>query len=64
MHRAIEEGFDVLLIGNIGNPGLLEAREIAEFHTGSERLINVMRTMGEHFGLVTINESIDPGSTM
>ena len=31
VHRAIDEGFDAFLIGNIGNPGLREAREIAEF---------------------------------
>ncbi|MEC7397572.1 MAG: aspartate/glutamate racemase family protein, partial [Pseudomonadota bacterium] len=55
VHRAIEEGFDAFLIGNIGNPGLLEAREIAGFPVLGlgEISINVMRTMGEHFGLVT-----------
>ncbi|MEC8173385.1 MAG: aspartate/glutamate racemase family protein, partial [Pseudomonadota bacterium] len=62
VHRAIEEGFDAFLIGNIGNPGLLEAREIAEFPILGlgETSINVMRTMGEHFGLVTINEKYRP----
>ncbi len=62
VHRAIEEGFDAFLIGNIGNPGLLEAREIAEFPILGlgETSINVMRTMGEHFGLVTINEKYQP----
>ena len=62
VHRAIEEGFDAFLIGNIGNPGLLEAREIAEFPVLGlgETSINVMRTMGESFGLITINEKYRP----
>lgn len=62
VHRAIEEGFDAFLIGNIGNPGLLEAREIADFPVLGlgEASINVMRTMGESFGLITINEKYKP----
>ena len=62
VHRAIDEGFDAFLIGNIGNPGLREAREIAEFPVLGlgEASINVMRTMGETFGLVTINEKYRP----
>ena len=59
VHRAIEQGFDAFLIGNIANPGLLEAREIAEFPILGlgETSIGVMRTMGERFGLITINEN-------
>ena len=62
VHRAIDEGFDAFLIGNIGNPGLREAREIAEFPVLGlgETSINVMRTMGESFGLITINEKYRP----
>lgn len=62
VHRAIEEGFDAFLIGNIGDPGLREAREIADFPVlglGSTAMA-VMRTMGESFGLVTINEKFRP----
>ena len=62
VHRAIDEGFEAFLIGNIGNPGLREAREIAEFPVLGlgETSINVMRTMGESFGLITINEKYRP----
>ena len=62
VHRAIEQGFDAFLIGNIANPGLLEAREIAEFPILGlgETSIGVMRTMGERFGLITINEKYRP----
>ena len=58
VHRAVEEGFDAFLIGNIGDPGLREAREIADFPVLGlgQNSMNVMRTMGERFGLVTINE--------
>ena len=30
VHRAVREGFDAFLIGNIADPGLQEAREIAD----------------------------------
>lgn len=62
VQRAIEQKFDAFLIGNIGDPGLREAREIAEFPVlglGSTAM-GVMRTMGESFGLVTINEKFRP----
>lgn len=62
VHRAVEEGFDAFLIGNIGDPGLREAREISAFPVLGlgETSMNVMRTMGESFGLVTINEKYRP----
>ena len=65
VHRAIEEGFDAFLIGNIGNPGLLEAREVADFPVLGlgEASLQVMRTMGENFGLITINEKYKPRLT-
>ena len=54
--------FDAFLSENIANPGLLEVREIAEFPALSlgETSIGVMRTMGERFGLITINEKYRP----
>ncbi|MFL2542018.1 MAG: hypothetical protein ACJ0UT_08630 [Candidatus Latescibacterota bacterium] len=58
MHQAIDQGFDAFLNGNKANPDLLEARETGEFPVLDlgETPIGVMRTMGERFGLITINQ--------
>jgi len=62
VHRAVDEGFDAFLIGNIGDPGLREAREIAPFPVLGlgEASQYVAATMGESLGLVTINEKYAP----
>ena len=60
MHRAIEEGFDAFLIGNIEAPGLLED-EISKFPVPARRDFDQRDAeMGERFGLVTINEKYRP----
>ena len=62
MHRAIEQGFDAFLIGNIANSALLEMREIAEVPVLDlgELYIFVMQTMDERLGFITINERYRP----
>jgi allantoin racemase len=59
---AMERGFDAFLIGNTGEPGLREAREIANFPVlgllESASLTACM--MGSSFSFVTINEKYKP----
>jgi allantoin racemase len=56
--RAAREGFDGFLIGNIADPGLHEAREIADIPVLGlcETSVHLASTMGANFGLVTGNE--------
>lgn len=58
VQRAAREGFDAFLIGNIGDPGLHEAREIADFPVLGlcETSVHLAATMGASFALVTGNE--------
>lgn len=62
VHRAVEEGFDAFLIGNIGDPGLQMAREIANIPVLGlgETSYLVACMMGANFSLVTINEKFTP----
>lgn len=56
--RASREGFDAFLIGNIADPGLYEAREIATIPVLGlcETSVHLASTMGESFALVTGND--------
>ena len=62
VHRAVREGFDAFLIGNIADPGLQEAREIADIPVLGlcEAALHVACMMGARFSLVTINEKFTP----
>ncbi len=62
VHRAVREGFDAFLIGNIADPGLQEAREIADIPVLGlcELALHVACMMGASFSLVTINEKFTP----
>jgi allantoin racemase len=62
VHRAVREGFDAFLIGNIADPGLQEAREIADIPVLGlcESALHVACMMGARFSLVTINEKFTP----
>ena len=62
VHRAVREGFDAFLIGNIADPGLQEAREIADIPVLGlcESALHVACMMGANFSLVTINEKFSP----
>ncbi|MBI4083813.1 MAG: hypothetical protein HY423_14510 [Candidatus Lambdaproteobacteria bacterium] len=62
VHRAVQEGFDAFLIGNIGDPGLLQAREIAHIPVLGlgETSYHLACMMGANFSLVTINEKFTP----
>ncbi len=62
VHRAVHEGFDAFLIGNIADPGLREAREIADIPVLGlcESAMHVACMMGASFSLVTINEKFTP----
>ena len=62
VHRAVREGFDAFLIGNIADPGLREAREIANIPVLGlcELALHVACMMGANFSLVTINEKFTP----
>jgi allantoin racemase len=62
VHRAVREGFDAFLIGNIADPGLREAREIADIPVLGlcESALHVASMMGANFSLVTINEKFTP----
>ena len=62
VHRAVREGFDAFLIGNIADPGLHEAREIADIPVLGlcESALHVACMMGASFSLVTINEKFTP----
>jgi allantoin racemase len=58
VERATREGFDAFLIGNIGDPGLQEAREITSIPVLGlcETSCHVASMMGGNFALVTGNE--------
>jgi len=60
--RAMERGFDAFLIGNIADPGIREAREIANIPVLGlcESALHVACMMGANFSLVTINEKFTP----
>ena len=62
VQRAMREGFDAFLIGNIADPGLREAREIADIPVLGlcEAALHVACMMGANFSLVTINEKFTP----
>ena len=62
VHRAVREGFDAFLIGNIADPGLREAREIANIPVLGlcELAMHVACMMGANFSFVTINEKFTP----
>jgi len=60
--RAVREGYDAFLIGNIADPGLHAAREIATIPVLGlcESALHVACMMGANFSLVTINEKFTP----
>ena len=60
--RAVREGYDAFLIGNIADPGLREAREIANMPVLGlcESAMHVACMMGANFSFVTINEKFTP----
>jgi allantoin racemase len=60
--RAMAEGFDAFLIGNIADPGIREAREIANIPVLGlcESAMHVACMMGANFSFVTINEKFTP----
>ena len=62
VHRAVREGYDAFLIGNIADPGLREAREIADIPVLGlcESALHMACMMGANFSLVTINEKFTP----
>lgn len=62
VHRAVREGYDAFLIGNIADPGLREAREIADIPVLGlcESALHMACIMGANFSLVTINEKFTP----
>ncbi|MEQ9121514.1 MAG: aspartate/glutamate racemase family protein [Alphaproteobacteria bacterium] len=62
VHRAQEEGYDAFLIGNLFDPGLREAREIADIPVLSlgESVLQTAETMGETIGFVSINKKFEP----
>jgi allantoin racemase len=62
VHRAVNEGYDAFLVGNIADPGLREAREIANIPVLGlcESALHMACMMGANFSLVTINEKFTP----
>jgi allantoin racemase len=62
VQRAMREGFDAFLIGNIADPGLHAAREIADIPVLGlcESAMHVACMMGANFSFVTINEKFTP----
>lgn len=62
VHRAMDEGFDAFLIGNIGEPGLREAREVADIPILGLCESGVMMScmMGGSFSFITINDKFTP----
>ncbi|HEX7127335.1 MAG TPA: aspartate/glutamate racemase family protein [Thermodesulfobacteriota bacterium] len=62
VQRADREGFDAFLIGNIGDPGLREARELARIPVLGlcETSLHIACMMGASFALVTANEKFTP----
>lgn len=59
---AMKEGYDAFLIGNIADPGIREAREIANIPVLGlcETAMHVACMMGANFSFVTINEKFTP----
>ena len=62
VQTAVTQGFDAFLIGNIADPGIREAREIANIPVLGlcESALHVSCMMGASFSLVTINEKFTP----
>src|SRR5690349_20567411 len=62
VQTAIKQGYDAFLIGNIGDPGIRECREIANFPVLGlcETSLHLACLMGASFSLVTINEKFTP----
>lgn len=62
VHTAVRRGFDGFLIGNIGDPGIRAAREIADIPVLGlcESALHMACMMGNNFSLVTINEKFTP----
>ena len=62
VQRAMREGFDAFLIGNIADPGLHAAREIANIPVLGlcESAMHIACMMGANFSFVTINEKFTP----
>ena len=62
VQRAVLQGFDAFLIGNIADPGLREAREIANIPVLGlcESAMHMACMMGANFSFVTINEKFTP----
>lgn len=60
--RAEAEGYDGFLIGNIGDPGLYEAREMTDLPVLGlgETCLHLACMMGGTFGLVTLSEKFTP----
>src|SRR5262245_12176163 len=58
VQAAMRQGYDAFLVGNIGDPGLQAAREIADIPVLGlgETSVHVACMMGRSFALVTINE--------
>ena len=58
VQTAVKQGYDAFLIGNIGDPGLQAAREIANIPVLGlgETSVHLACMMGRSFSLVTINE--------
>jgi allantoin racemase len=58
VERATREGFDAFLLGNIGDPGIREAREITDIPVLGlcETSIHLATMMGANFALITGNE--------
>ena len=62
VERAAREGFDAFLIGNIADPGLYEAREIADLPVLGlcETTVHLASTLGANFALIAGNEKHAP----
>ena len=62
VHLAQQQGYDAFVIGNVFNPGLREAREIADIPIVGlgEATLHTAQTMGERFGFVSINAKFEP----
>lgn len=62
VQTAVKRGFDAFLIGNIGDPGIRECREIANIPVLGlcETALHLACMMGANFSLVTINEKFTP----
>jgi len=60
--RAVREGYDAFLIGNFTDPGLREAREIADIPVLGlcETAMHVAGMMGGSFSFVMLNEKFTP----